>query len=256
MEISLFAGERNSKPNQINKQTEITTAKKVHSEQQKKKSAKRQRRQCKQNLSFFKKGGTWTSASWKELPGSPSTMMKTNCCSKHAPQCPVGRQLYTDSQKTKDQFWLEQAITPGPEPGRGAVPFSSLWQMVVSAGTRVLPSTWWVSRQTERAACPAWYRWQTRLQRTCSQWGQRETSSESGTRGGRPPPQRHLPWALALWHRRRLPYQLLSLPSYCFPQIPARHGPHGITGGSFQISVSRWILMMQPYVLNNTWVNR
>lgn len=41
MEISLFAGERNSKPNQINKQTETTTAKKVHSEQQKKKSAKR-----------------------------------------------------------------------------------------------------------------------------------------------------------------------------------------------------------------------
>lgn len=125
-------------------------------------------------------------------------------------------------------------ITPGPEPGRGAVPFSSLWQMVVSAGTRVLPSTWWVSRQTERAACPAWYRWQTRLQRTCSQWGQRETSSESGTRGGRPPPQRHLPWALALWHPRRLPYQLLSLPSYCFPQIPARHGPHGITGDLFR----------------------
>lgn len=144
------------------------------------------------------------------------------------------------SRGTKTKYWQpEKELSLGgkrsPRPlsaGRAAVPFSSLSQMVVSVVTGPLPSKWWVSRQTERAACPAWYRQQTLLQRTCSQWRHRQRRSERGSRGGRPPPHRHLPSALALGHPRRLPYQLLSLLSYCFPQTPAKYGPHGINLGT------------------------
>lgn len=178
----------------------------------------------------------WILASWKELLVSPSKMIKIKLSvqvynqmfiplkTKHV-QLKFKRKK---NPKTRNgHFTLGTKISPCfvISPETDVVPFSLLLQKAVSVVTRILPSKWWVNTQTERAAHPVWYRQQKLLLKKCSQWKQRERGSESEILGGRSPPHLHLPSALALWHRQRLPYQLLSLLFYCFPQTPAKYGP-------------------------------